>query len=119
SYNDISTVLCRDVIALRVEAEITRSNREARLEQPLVDRPELPDGEATEIDRPRHAIGRVNEHRNESRPELGVRQPNGREGRAGWTDLQVRREETAVVCRNAALRVSLIDREPKSGILVP
>src|SRR5436190_20990799 len=73
AYDDVVASRRGDIVALRVEGEVGRSNREARLEQAFVDRPELANREAAEVDRPRHAVGLVNKHRDERRSELSVR----------------------------------------------
>ena len=47
---------CRDEVPLGVESEVVRGNRQARLEQALVDRAELANRQAPEINWPNDAV---------------------------------------------------------------
>jgi hypothetical protein len=57
-----------------VERQVARRNRQPRFEEPLVDRPELAHGKASEVHRADHSsFALVDQHRGERRPKLVVR----------------------------------------------
>ena len=102
-----------------LDGQVVGSDRQLRLQQSLIDRAELADRQRAEIHRAEPLRAVVHQCGCERGAELGVGEPQRRNGGAGWADCRVVGEQPAVVGRHAPVVVAAVDGIPERPHVVP